>query len=76
MAKEMEIEELQRIAKKLKQLRLNKGYKSYETFAVDHELDRKQYWRIENGSNITLATLIKVLKIHRISLKRFFSDFS
>jgi transcriptional regulator with XRE-family HTH domain len=76
MAKEIEIEELQRIAKKLKQLRLNKGYKSYETFAVDYELDRKQYWRIENGSNITLATLIKVLKIHRVSLKRFFSDFN
>jgi transcriptional regulator with XRE-family HTH domain len=75
MVKEIEIEELQRIAKKLKQLRLNKGYKSYETFAVDYELDRKQYWRIENGSNITLATLIKVLKIHRVSLKKFFSDF-
>jgi transcriptional regulator with XRE-family HTH domain len=75
MVKKTEIEELQRIAKKLKQLRLNKGYKSYETFAIDYELDRKQYWRIENGSNITLATLIKVLKIHRVSLKRFFSDF-
>ncbi|MFM9840547.1 MAG: hypothetical protein ACKVOQ_19925 [Cyclobacteriaceae bacterium] len=55
---------------------MNKGYKSYETFALDHEVDRKQYWRIENGSNITLATLLKVLKIHKISLKRFFSDFS
>jgi transcriptional regulator with XRE-family HTH domain len=71
----MDNDQLQKIAKKLKQLRVNKGYKSYETFALDHELDRKQYWRIENGSNITLATLLKVLKIHRISLKRFFSDF-
>jgi transcriptional regulator with XRE-family HTH domain len=76
MAKEIDIDQLQRIAEKLKQLRRSKGYKSYETFAIDNELDRKQYWRIENGSNITLATLIKVLKIHRISLKRFFSDFN
>ncbi len=72
----MENDQLQKIAKKLKHLRVNKGYKSYETFALDHDLDRKQYWRIENGSNITLATLLKVLKIHKISLKRFFSDFS
>jgi transcriptional regulator with XRE-family HTH domain len=72
----MDSDQIKKIAQKIKQLRINKGYKSYETFALDHELDRKQYWRIENGSNITLATLLKVLKIHRISLKRFFSDFS
>ena len=72
----MDNDQLKKIAKKLKQLRINKGYKSYETFALDNELDRKQYWRIENGSNITLATLLKILKIHRISLKRFFSDFN
>ncbi len=72
----MDNDQLQKVAKKIKQLRINKGYKSYETFALDHELDRKQYWRIENGSNITITTLLKILKIHRISLKKFFSDFS
>ncbi|MCE2896333.1 MAG: XRE family transcriptional regulator [Flammeovirgaceae bacterium] len=71
----MDNDQIQKIAKKLKLLRKKKGYKSYETFALDHELDRKQYWRIENGANITLSTLIKMLKIHRVSLKRFFSDF-
>lgn len=62
------------IAKKIKELRLSKGYTSYENFALDYNLDRKQYWRIENGANITLQTLLKILDIHQISLKKFFSD--
>jgi hypothetical protein len=62
------------IAKKIKQLRLDKGYTSYEQFAWDHEINRVQYWRIEKGGNITLASLLKILDIHKLSLKDFFSD--
>jgi transcriptional regulator with XRE-family HTH domain len=63
-----------KIAQKLKELREKSGYSSYETFALDHNLDRKQYWRIEKGSNITLKSLIKILDIHNMNLKKFFSD--
>lgn len=62
------------IAAKLKKLRIDAGYTSYESFANANDLDRKQYWRIEVGANITLSTLIKILEIHKISLKDFFSD--
>lgn len=62
------------VASKLKQMRINAGFTSYESFANANDLDRKQYWRIENGSNITLSTLIKILDIHKISLKEFFID--
>lgn len=62
------------IGKKIKEMRINSGYKSYENFSYDYDLDRKQYWRIENGTNITMNTLIKVLKIHKISLRDFFND--
>jgi transcriptional regulator with XRE-family HTH domain len=65
---------LKEIALKIKDLRKSRGCKSYETFALDHNLDRKQYWRVENGSNITLATLLKILDIHQISLQDFFSE--
>jgi hypothetical protein len=65
---------LLKIAQKLKQMRLDKGYTSYETFAWEHEINRVQYWRIERGSNITLTSLIKVLDIHKMSLDEFFSD--
>ena len=64
-----------KIAYKPKELRKEKGYKSYETFALDHGLDRKQYWRAETGSNLTLKSLIKILEAHKIELNDFFSDF-
>lgn len=62
------------ISEKLKRLRVESGYSSYESFAHDHNLDRKQYWRVENGANITLKTLVNILEIHKVSLKSFFSD--
>lgn len=62
------------ISNKLKELRVSKGYTSYETFAFENELNRVQYWRIESGQNITLKTLIKVLQIHEKSLEEFFKD--
>lgn len=62
------------ISQKIKDLRKEKGYTSYETFAVDNGLDRKQYWRVENGSNITIKTLVKVLDIHDKDLISFFKE--
>ena len=75
-ASEKQVEySITQIGLKLKELRLQSGYSSYETFALDNDLDRKQYWRIENGSNITLKSLITILMIHKITLKDFFKDF-
>ena len=73
--KQHDISDLQirKLGEKIKELRVKAGYTSYETFALDHNLDRKQYWRIENGSNITLRSLLKILKLHKKSLKEFFS---
>lgn len=62
------------IASKIKRLRIDRGYSSYEVFALENNFDRKQYWRIENGSNITITTLTKVLDALEISLTEFFSD--
>ncbi len=74
MAKKKE-DYIQNIALKLKQMRINAGYSSYENFANAKDIDRKQYWRIENGSNITISTLVKILKLHKMSLNDFFHDF-
>lgn len=73
MAK-VEISKISLIASKLKQIRIDAGFTSYEQFANAKNLDRKQYWRIENGANITLTTLINILEIHKLSMKEFFSD--
>lgn len=60
------------IGEKLRELRKASGYKSYENFAFDNEINRVQYGRMEKGANMTLASLLKVLDIHKISLDDFF----
>lgn len=66
---------LKRIGIKLKRLRIQAGYNSYETFAWDNNLNRMQYWRMEKGSyNITVRSLVKVLEIHKITIEEFFSE--
>jgi len=67
------IETNKKVAQKLRQLRIDAGYSSYETFAFDKEINRVQYWRIENGKNITLQTLFKILKLHKITPEEFFN---
>lgn len=63
------------VGQKLKTLRKEKGYSSYENFAWDNEINRVQYHRLEKGENFTMKSLIKILDIHKISLKEFFDDF-
>jgi hypothetical protein len=65
---------LLKVAQKLKKMRIDNGYTSYEQFAWDNEINRVQYWRIESGANITIKSLIKVLDAHKITLKDFFED--
>lgn len=65
---------IQKIADKIKALRIQKGYTSHENFALDNNINRAQYWRIEKGSNITIKTLLAILDIHGISLADFFKD--
>ncbi len=74
MAKKKVTEEetLQLIGERLKALRLEKGYQSYEQFAWDNEINRVQYWRMEKGVNVTIKSLLIVLAVHKLSLEEFF----
>jgi transcriptional regulator with XRE-family HTH domain len=70
-----EEEILKAIGERLKAIRIQKGYTSYESFALDHDLGRMQYWRLEKGeANLTMRTLLKVLAIHHMTLQEFFSE--
>ena len=53
-------------------LRKAAGYNNQESFAHDAGIARGQYGRYENGSNITVQTLFKILKFHKISFEEFF----
>ena len=63
---------LLKVGDRLRELRKSAGFKSYENFAFEHELNRVQYGRMERGANITLASLLRVLDVHKMSLEEFF----
>ena len=66
--------ELKKLGERIKQLRIAKGYDSYEFFAYDHKISRSQYGRYERGEDLRFSSLLKVLKALDISLKDFFSE--
>lgn len=61
-----------KIGERLREMRKGAGYKSYENFAFDNELNRVQYGRMEKGANMTVASLMRVLDVHKVSLEEFF----
>ena len=63
---------VRKICDKLKQIRIEKGYTSYENFAWDNDLPRVQYWRLENGVNFRMESLLRILDVHKIKLEDFF----
>ncbi len=65
---------LTRLGDRIRDLRTKKGYTSQETFAYDAEIPRAQYGRYEKGVNITLTSLYKILKFHKLTLDEFFSE--
>lgn len=70
---ESEKEVLQIIGQRLRKLRIEKGFSSYEHFAIEHDISRMHYWQIEKGKvNITIRTLLNILSKHDISIDDFF----
>lgn len=66
--------ELQKFGKRIKQLRINKGYSNYEHFAYDHNISRAQYGRYENGQDLRYSTIIKIISAFEISVAEFFAE--
>lgn len=66
--------ELQKLAKRIKQLRIEKGYSNYENFAFDNDIPRAQYGRYENGEDLRYSSLMKVIKALGVTVEQFFSE--
>lgn len=66
--------EMKQVGNRIKQLRKEAGYTSYEVFCNEHEIHRVQWGRYEQGQDLYTSTLIKICKLFRISLKEFFSQ--
>lgn len=65
---------LKQLGDRLKQIRIKSGYTSYEYFAFEHKFSRTQYGNYEAGGNIQFDTLIKIIKLHNMTLQEFFSE--
>jgi transcriptional regulator with XRE-family HTH domain len=66
---------LKKLGDRIKQLRVEKGYTSYEYFAYDHNISRAQFGRYEKGQDLRVSSLIKVANALGISLSEFFEGF-
>lgn len=62
------------MGKRITELRKKAGYTSQETFAYDAEIPRALYGRYEKGANITIHSLFRILKHHKMTYKEFFSE--
>lgn len=69
-----EFPELDLISNRLKEIRKEKGYSNYEHIAFELGMSRSAYWRLENGANFNLKTLIKVLRLLNVSMEDFFKE--
>lgn len=65
---------IMRVADKLERLRIEKGFTSYENFAIEYGISRMQYWRMEKGTNFTFESLLKILDAHKMTINEFFED--
>lgn len=71
---EFTAEELKRIGARIRALRLAKGHKNHEKFAFENDINRSQYWRYEQGGDLRLSTLIKIIKALGVSYREFFAE--
>lgn len=67
-------QELQKLARRIKSLRISAGYTSYEYFAYEHNISRTQYARYERGEDLRYTSLLKVINAHGMTVDEFFSE--
>lgn len=66
--------ELEKLGNRIRQLRIEKGYTSYEYFAYEHNISRAQFGRYEKGEDMRYTSLLKVAQAFGMTLEQFFSD--
>jgi transcriptional regulator with XRE-family HTH domain len=62
------------LGKRIKELRVKKGYTNYEYFAYENDIPRAQYGRYEKGEDLKYSSLVRVVKAMGISMEEFFSE--
>lgn len=63
---------LKKLGERIKALRIQAGFQSQELFSYECKVPRAQYARYEKGSNITMMSLMKIIKFHKMTFAEFF----
>lgn len=72
--RELTEEYLTKLGNRIKEIRVSKGYTSYEFFAYDHNISRAQWGRYENGQDLKFSSLLKVIKAFGMTFNEFFHE--
>jgi transcriptional regulator with XRE-family HTH domain len=64
-----------KVSRKIKALRISRGYPTAESFTKRHGLSRSLYIRFEKGSDLRFSSLIRIIKAFDMSFADFFEDF-
>ena len=67
--------DVQKLAKRIKTLRIDQGYVNADHFAFDNYFARSQYARYENGEDLRFTSLVKLIHSFGITLSQFFEGF-
>jgi len=67
-------EELEKLGKRIKELRIAKGYTNNEKFAFAHDISRSQYNRYENGQDLRFSSLLKIIHALEMTVEDFFAE--
>lgn len=62
------------IGARIKALRIERGYTSYEDFAYEHNISRSQFGKYERGADIRMSSLVKVVAALGVTIAEFFSE--
>jgi len=69
-------EALKKLGARIKELRIKKGYTSYEYFAYEHNISRAQFGRYERGEDLRFSSLFKVANALEVNMEEFFKGFN
>lgn len=72
--KEDNVESIQLLGQRIRELRKAKGYSSQETFAYDNDYTLSYYSRLERGEDVRFSSLVRVCEALEVDLKTFFSE--
>ena len=63
-----------KVAARIKELRKSQGYTNAEKFSNQHNIARSQYALYEQGKDLQISSLARVIKHLDITLAEFFSQ--